>query len=80
MFAYDTILHLRQELALHFGVAVDEEMASRVLELRTAYPAKVLSDDVTLREAGLVPNGTVHARRLQGKNDGIVASSESAPH
>jgi hypothetical protein len=80
MFAYDTILHLRQELALHFGVAVDEEMAARVLELRTAYPAKVLNDDVTLREAGLVPNGTVHARRLQSKSDGIAASSESSSY
>jgi hypothetical protein len=72
MFAYDTVLHLRQELALHFGVAVDDEMAAEVLELRTAYPAKVLSDAMTLREAGLVPNGTVHARRL-GNSAGVAA-------
>lgn len=75
MFAYDTVLHLRQELALHFGVAVDEEMAAEVLELRTAYPAKVLSDAMTLREAGLVPNGTVHARRLA--NSAGVAALDS---
>jgi hypothetical protein len=34
------------------------------IELRNVYPPKVLSDAYTLREAGLVPNGTVHGRRL----------------
>eukprot|EP01034_Spumella_vulgaris_P024525 gene24525-30880_t len=34
------------------------------IELRNAYPPRVLSDAYTLREAGLVPNGTVHAKRL----------------
>jgi hypothetical protein len=32
-------------------------------ELRTVWPAKVVDDDCTLTEAGLVPNGTLHAIR-----------------
>lgn len=79
MFAYDTVLHLRQELALHFGISVDEELSADIVEFRTAYPAKVLNDDMTLREAGLVPNGMVHARRLvQGKSEGIAAASSAS--
>ena len=31
-------------------------------ELRTAYPPRALSDIMTLKEAGLTPNGTIHAR------------------
>lgn len=70
MFAYDTVLHLRQELALHFETSledVDCPLVSDVLELRTAYPPRVLTDDMTLREAGLCPNGTLHARRKTAK-------------
>lgn len=31
-------------------------------ELRSAYPPRALSDLMTLKEAGLTPNGTIHAR------------------
>ena len=33
-------------------------------ELRSAFPPRLLTDSMTLEEAGLVPNGTIHARRL----------------
>ena len=33
-------------------------------ELRSAYPPRVLVDSMTLLEAGLIPNGTIHARKL----------------
>jgi hypothetical protein len=36
-----------------------------LFELRSAYPPRLLTDSMTLEEAGLLPNGTVHARRLQ---------------
>lgn len=35
------------------------------LELRTAYPPRLLEDGNTLEEAGLSPNGTIHARKLK---------------
>jgi hypothetical protein len=33
-------------------------------ELRLAYPSRTLSNDLTLKDAGLVPNGTIHVRKL----------------
>jgi len=34
-------------------------------ELRSAYPPRLLPDDMSLEEAGLIPNGTVHARKIE---------------
>lgn len=34
------------------------------IELRSAFPPRVLTDDLTMQEAGLVPNGTIHAKLL----------------
>ena len=33
-------------------------------ELRSAHPPRALADSKTIQEAGLVPNGTLHARKL----------------
>ena len=33
-------------------------------ELRAAYPPRILDDALTMAEAGLVPNGTIHARKI----------------
>ncbi len=34
------------------------------IELRSAHPPRILADEMSLKEAGLVPNGTVHGRRI----------------
>lgn len=42
----------------------NSEALAAGIELRSAYPPRVLTDGMTLKEAGLVPNGTVHAKKL----------------
>ena len=37
-----------------------------LFELRSAYPPKVLRGGLTLKEAGLVPNGIVHTKAVTG--------------
>ena len=37
-------------------------------ELRSTYPPRVLHDSMTLKLAGLVPNGTIYARAIQHSN------------
>lgn len=43
-------------------VTSDELITLPSFELRTAYPSRLLSDSDTLGEAGLIPNGILHAR------------------
>ncbi len=66
MFELNTIQELREEIARHFkqqGGTVPRTSCQDV-ELRTSFPAKLLLDGVTLMEASLVPNGTIHARKI----------------
>jgi hypothetical protein len=66
MFETSTVSDLRAELARHFALtAQDVVVAPDNVELRSAYPSKLLLDGMTMREAGLAPNGTVHARKLR---------------
>jgi hypothetical protein len=65
MFAHDTIQHLREEIARHLTIDVQTDLHCTTIELRSAYPSKLLTDEMTFKEAGLVPNGTIHSRKLQ---------------
>lgn len=71
MFETSTVSDLRAELARHFALSAapdsqqDMVVAAGSVELRSAYPSKLLLDGMTMREAGLAPNGTVHARKLR---------------
>jgi len=50
---------IRSELRRHFGSAYTEDY-----EIRSVYPSRILPHDMSLQEAQLLPNGTVHAKRL----------------
>lgn len=56
------ISELRKMIADYF--ANDSFDVSQVpkIELRSAFPPRVLTDGLTMVEAGLVPNGTIHAK------------------
>lgn len=69
MFESDTIENLRSEIKQHFVSKSEAKSGSAGgealnIELRSAYPPRILSDSMTLKEAGLLPNGTVHARGM----------------
>ena len=51
---------IRQDIIRHFGASAPVPD----FELRSAYPPRLLTDNMTLEEAGLLPNGTVHAKRI----------------
>jgi hypothetical protein len=57
MFAEDKIGDIRTAIKAHLDDGKCPEF-----ELRSAYPPRALSDETTLVEAQLVPNGTLHAR------------------
>ena len=40
--------------------------SSNVFELRAAYPPRVLDDSLSMVDAGLMPNGVVHCRKVSG--------------
>jgi len=63
MFETQTIGDLRQLLVTH-GTSLGEDVD--MFEIRNAYPQRLLNDALTLTEAGLVPNGTVHTARITG--------------
>ena len=42
----------------------EDNSVSYEFELRSAFPPRVLPWNITLKDAGLTPNGTVHARKL----------------
>ena len=62
----DTIAALKEEIITHMNNEEyeDEIGICPVFELRSAYPPRALGDELSLVQAGLVPNGTVHARKL----------------
>jgi hypothetical protein len=57
-FASDLIGEVKEAIKKHFGGFKCDDF-----DLRSAYPPRVLLDFTTLQEAGLVPNGTLHARK-----------------
>jgi hypothetical protein len=58
-----TVGQLRDSIVQHFqGTGTAIEFA---FELRSAFPPRVLELNLSLKEAGLAPNGTVHARKLE---------------
>ena len=59
MFASDVIGDIRRLLLEYSGSTSVEGF-----ELRAAYPPRILDDALTMTEAGLVPNGTIHARKI----------------
>lgn len=59
MRASDTIGNVRVEITRYFASLGSEDVQ---FDLRSAFPPRCLSDDVTLYEAGLVPNGTLHMK------------------
>lgn len=67
LFMNDIVGDLREHIRRHV-VSNTEELLGREemfeFELRAAYPPRVLCDSMTLEEAGLVPSGVVHTRRL----------------
>lgn len=77
MYAQDTIGDLKQQIERHFGgVSLSDGVGGsprcsprgksrlRPFEMRSAYPPRLLQETLTLQEAGLVPNGTVHAKAV----------------
>lgn len=60
MFEMDTILTLKEYIRKYLPSSLTEQR----IELRTTFPSKVLTDGMTMHEANLVPNGTVHAKLL----------------
>jgi hypothetical protein len=51
---------IRGMLAHYQGYWTEEQVES--FELRSTFPPKLLENSLTLAEAGLLPNGTVHAK------------------
>ena len=62
MFYGDVIGDIRELLRRHLQAAGLRDPA---FELRTSYPSRTLEDSATVEEAGLVPNGTLHARPVK---------------
>ena len=55
----DTIGSIRSEISCHYSRLNLDEIN---FELRLAYPPRSLPSSMTLQEAGLVPNGTIHMK------------------
>ena len=72
MFSTDLIGDIREYLTRYWisRQTAEEKSNSNVeglverFELRSAFPPRLLTDSMTLEEAGLVPNGTIHARKI----------------
>ena len=60
LFTDDCVGDIRKEIKKHLDTVGGGVV--REYELRSAYPPRVLSDQMSLLEAGLIPNGTIHAR------------------
>jgi SEP domain/UBX domain len=73
LFESDCVGDIRKEILKHTLSASASATASArgstqlevEYELRSTYPPRVLHDSMTLKSAGLVPNGTIHARAIQ---------------
>ena len=71
MFLNDTVGSIREEIIAHTKALQDatrtvaeSDYEAIHFELRSAYPPRILLDSMSLEEAELIPNGTVHARRI----------------
>jgi hypothetical protein len=58
VYASDLIVDLKEALARERGEEV------HAVRLRGSHPPRILDDALTIRECGLVPNGTVHVEKL----------------
>jgi hypothetical protein len=69
MFELNTVGDLKASIQQHYREqdASQQRAAGDLFdfELRSAYPPRALDYAMTLKEAGLAPNGTVHARKLE---------------
>jgi len=71
MFELDTVLDLKRAILNNLtSTTLTTKLHPSIsnvsdFELRNAYPPRILLDEMTLKEEGLVPNGTVHAKLLQ---------------
>ena len=71
MFSNDTVESIRKEIIAHARnlqdcarTLAESDCKAINFELRSAYPPRILLDSMSLEEAELIPNGTVHARRI----------------
>ena len=66
LFESDCVGDIKKEILKHTLSATYGGTAQLQVdyELRSAYPPRVLADIMTLKSAGLVPNGTIHARAI----------------
>ena len=66
MFENDSVEDLKNAIVKNFeasSILSPEKLSVKSFELRNAYPSRVLVDSKSLKEEGLVPNGTVHAKK-----------------
>jgi hypothetical protein len=52
----DSIANIRNSLKIYLNNITED------IEIKSLYPTRILRDNETLRDAGLVPNGTVHVK------------------
>jgi hypothetical protein len=65
MYESDTVQQLREEIIRYFSTSDDDgDNSLPSFEIRSAYPPRALAANLTMTEAGLAPNGTVHARKI----------------
>ena len=68
LFESDCVEDIKKEILKHTQSAAYTYRGTARLEvdyeLRSAHPPRVLTDTMTLKAAGLVPNGTIHARAI----------------
>ena len=59
------IFDLRNMISEYFAKESFDSSQIPKFELRSAFPPRVLTDMLSMNEAGLVPNGTIHAKILR---------------
>lgn len=61
-FALSSVREVKADILRHLSSSAGVGGTKGVLELRGGHPVRTLADGMTVLEAGLLPNGTVHAR------------------
>ena len=64
MWESELIGDVREHIRRHLYNSQSDDYTDTGFELRSAYPPRSMKDSVSIEEAGLVPNGTLHARKL----------------
>jgi hypothetical protein len=62
--ANSVISELRKMISDYFAKESFDPSQVPQIELRSAFPPRILTDELTMSAAGLVPNGTIHAKLL----------------